>query len=244
MHPVTAKRPRDRVQLMAQANTSRKERAARTRRSILQAARRLFSEHGYAGTTIEAIATEAGVAEQTVYYVFNTKAQLLSELFMLMAGRSDEPVVTSSREWVEESMTASDGRRTLALACESGTDISQRFAPIHPTVIAAMATEPDIADAWNLIMSARWDTIRAQMEVIAANGDLRSNLTAESAADISSTINSIETYRLLTEGRNWQRSQYKTWVYRTLCQLLLRPELAEQWDDPTILEGTSIAPES
>jgi len=107
-----------------------------------------------------------------------------------------------------------------------------------------MATEPDIAKAWNLMMTARWDSIRAQMEVIAANGDLRSDLTAESAADISSTINSIDTYRLLTEGRDWQPSQYKTWVYQTLCQLLLRPELAERWDDPSILEGTSIGSEA
>lgn len=226
---------------MAQQPTSRKERAARTRRSILQAARRRFSEHGYAGTTIEAIAAEAGVAVQTVYYVFNTKAQLLSELFTFMAGRSDEAIVTSGREWVEEAMTASDGRRTLALACDNGTDIYQRFAPIYPTVIAATATEPDIAKAWDLMMTARWDSIRAQMEVIAANGDLRSDLTAESAADISSTINSIETYRLLTDGRNWQPSQYKAWVYRTLCQLLLRPELAKRWDDPNVLQGTSIA---
>lgn len=44
----------------------RREQAEATRRDILEAARRLFEAHGYAATTMAAIAAEAGVALKTV----------------------------------------------------------------------------------------------------------------------------------------------------------------------------------
>jgi len=60
--------------------TLRQEQAAVTRRRILDAARRLFFRDGYAATTLKAIALEAGVAVQTVYAVFGSKAAVLGEL--------------------------------------------------------------------------------------------------------------------------------------------------------------------
>src|SRR5688572_16279805 len=56
---------------------TRRDRAQATRRRIVDRAHELFSELDYAGTTMEAIADAAGVAPQTVYYVFGTKARLL-----------------------------------------------------------------------------------------------------------------------------------------------------------------------
>src|SRR5947209_3194055 len=60
---------------------SRKERAAATRRRMMEAAYRVFSERGYAKTTMEAVAAEAGVATQTVYFTFHTKAALLQAAY-------------------------------------------------------------------------------------------------------------------------------------------------------------------
>src|SRR5512141_3370409 len=64
--------------------TLREERAAVTRRRILDAARRRFFEDGYAATTLKAVAAEAGVAVQTVYAVFGSKAAILDELRALV----------------------------------------------------------------------------------------------------------------------------------------------------------------
>src|SRR5258708_34078955 len=47
--------------------TRRAEAAARTRQSILEAARTLFAENGYSATSMAAIAQAAGVALDTVY---------------------------------------------------------------------------------------------------------------------------------------------------------------------------------
>lgn len=58
--------------------TYRQEQAEATRFRIADAARRLFAEHGYGATSIEAIAQEAGVATRTVYSAFGAKREILS----------------------------------------------------------------------------------------------------------------------------------------------------------------------
>src|SRR6266566_6576365 len=59
---------------------ARRERAQQTRARIVEAAYRLFSRHGYDATTMQAVADEAGVAVQTVYFTFRTKAGLLASI--------------------------------------------------------------------------------------------------------------------------------------------------------------------
>src|SRR5450432_697012 len=64
---------------MSTTSSTRTDRALVTRRRMVRAAYDLFSVHGYFGTTISAIAKEAGVAVPTIYYTFGTKAALLGE---------------------------------------------------------------------------------------------------------------------------------------------------------------------
>ena len=52
-----------------------------TRQLILDTAIRLFEERGYAGTTMRAIATEAGVSPSNAYYWFASKDQLVQEFY-------------------------------------------------------------------------------------------------------------------------------------------------------------------
>ena len=54
-------------QARSYSSTLRADQARRTRRRIVDAAAELFAEHGYAGTTIDAIATAAGVSRKTVF---------------------------------------------------------------------------------------------------------------------------------------------------------------------------------
>ncbi|GAA4199317.1 TetR family transcriptional regulator [Streptosporangium oxazolinicum] len=49
---------------------------AESRQRILEAARVLFREHGYGGTTMRAVAAEAGVDPAMVFYFFGTKQGL------------------------------------------------------------------------------------------------------------------------------------------------------------------------
>ena len=57
-------------------SSRRRELAAHTRSAVLEAARRLFLERGFAGATMSEIASEAGVSVQTVYKTFGNKPGL------------------------------------------------------------------------------------------------------------------------------------------------------------------------
>src|SRR4051794_31482389 len=49
-------------------------------RQIHEAAARLFLEHGYGATSMDAVAREAGVSKATLYAHYSSKAQLLGEM--------------------------------------------------------------------------------------------------------------------------------------------------------------------
>jgi len=57
-----------------------KEEAALTRGNVLQAALRVLSRHGYAASTLEDIAKEAGVTRGAIYWHFQGKAELYHTL--------------------------------------------------------------------------------------------------------------------------------------------------------------------
>ena len=62
----------------------REQHAAVTRRAILQAARELFAEQGFANTTVKGLAERAGVAVQTIYATFGSKAGVVMGLVDLL----------------------------------------------------------------------------------------------------------------------------------------------------------------
>ena len=65
---------------MSPVNPPRKRDRDATRARIVEAARDLFTEQGYARTTIADIARAADVAPQTVYWAFGSKAGLVREI--------------------------------------------------------------------------------------------------------------------------------------------------------------------
>src|SRR5260370_35943230 len=73
-----------------QRRISKRERAEETRARIMEAAYRLFTQHGYEATTMQAVADEAGVAVQTVYFTFHTKGGLLGAIETRAAGGGEE----------------------------------------------------------------------------------------------------------------------------------------------------------
>ena len=75
----------------------RRRQADRTRAEILQAAARLFTEHGWAGTSMRAIAAEAGVAVETVYSSVGSKGTVLLAALQASAAEDDPAVPIAER---------------------------------------------------------------------------------------------------------------------------------------------------
>src|SRR6266545_1560110 len=93
----------------------RRAQAAETREQILDAARRLFEQQGYAGTTMAAIAAEAGVALKTVYLAFETKSGVLRALWHLLLRGDEEPVPVGERPLFRAVLEEPDPERKLRL---------------------------------------------------------------------------------------------------------------------------------
>ncbi len=67
------------------------QRAAPRRAAILDAARRLFAEHGIGPVTTNRIAEEAGISPGNLYYWFPSKAEIVRALFEDWSARMDIP---------------------------------------------------------------------------------------------------------------------------------------------------------
>lgn len=63
-----------------QNNGKRTRRGPHTRQQILDASLRLFSERGFARTTVRDIARQAGITDAAIYYHFESKRELLEAL--------------------------------------------------------------------------------------------------------------------------------------------------------------------
>lgn len=67
---------------MARTDAATEGRSERKRRVILEAATELFLEKGYLGTSMDEVASAAGVSKQTVYKHFDDKQRLFEEIVL------------------------------------------------------------------------------------------------------------------------------------------------------------------
>jgi AcrR family transcriptional regulator len=202
-------------------STRRQAQARQTRQQIVEAARTLFSQRGYAGATIEAIAQEAGVAPETVYAVFGNKRQILSHLLDISIGGDDAPVGVLERPDPQAMFREKDQHQQLQMMARGIIAIMKRAAPVFAIMRMAAKTEPDIAHLLQQILKERWQNMEIVMQHVAANGPLREGITTTQAADIVWTLTSAEVFLLLTEDRGWSSDQYIQWLAESLIRLLL-----------------------
>lgn len=199
---------------------TRRQRAAATRQRIIESAHRLFLEQGYQ-VTMEAIAADAGVAVQTVYFVFHTKATLLRDVISFAAAGQPDAAPVMERPWITEALKSEDGRRILALSVEHGTDIFARVAPLAAALEGAAQSDPEVAAHVRDIGRARREGMGKLVQRLADQGWLRDGLTVDRATDIMFTVHSHATYRILVLECGWPLPDYKAWQYHTVCEQLL-----------------------
>jgi AcrR family transcriptional regulator len=200
----------------------RAEQARGTRRRIIECARRLFLEQGYAATTLDQIATRAGVAVQTVYFHFGNKRTVLKEVMDVLAVGDDAPVPLLERPWVQQVRDEPDARRALAIWLGNSRIIFGRVAPMLSIVRDAAGADREMAEQWRTNQHQRYLAHRTLAEILAAKKALSPGLTVQSAADIIFTLLSPEVYLLLTGERGWSPAQWQRWLTGTIAQAILR----------------------
>jgi AcrR family transcriptional regulator len=202
-------------------SSRRQAQARQTRLQIAEAARGLFLERGYSGTSIEAIAENAGVAPETIYAAFKNKRNVLSFLFDISIGGDDEDIRLLDRPDPQAVLRETDQRRQLSLFARDITKILHRAAPVFEILRIAAKTEAEIAELVERLVRERFTNMAMVAKQVAGNGPLREGLTRTQATELLWSMTSPELYLLLIRDRGWNDEQYAHWLTDTLIRLLL-----------------------
>jgi AcrR family transcriptional regulator len=196
----------------------RTQAAADTRAAILDAALRLFCEHGYGKVTVQDIAREASTAVPTVYASTGGKVAILGTLIGEAMG---DPIAAETLSAVDECADASEAIRVLVHGVRVD---NERYHHIIQ-VMKDAATLDDTAAG----VLARSDEMYRQyleqaVDHVRKAGTLRPGLTPERAADIAWYYLGHQSWSLLAVSRQWPWDDAEQWVAEQLTAALLSPQ--------------------
>jgi len=203
-------------------NSPAREAAARqTRREILAAARRLFVEGGYTGTTMAGIANEAGVALDTLYASVGPKPVIFRMLIESAISGVDEAVPALERDYVHAMRAEADASRKLAIYAHAVRSVQERLAPLYRVLQEAAPSEASLHAVWADISERRARNMHLLVADLLTEANLNPAITPDEAADILWATNSSEFFFLLVHQRGWSADRFEQWLAETWRQLLL-----------------------
>lgn len=204
-------------------NTGRREQAESTRARVVEAATRVFLEHGYVGATIPAIAAEAGVSLQTIYRAAPGKAGLLAAAVKaaVAGGSAHADVPVDDRPAIRAIIEEPDPAEQLRLYAHTQPGIWARVGPLLRVLEAAAASEPELRDLQREEDAQRHSGLTRFARLLVEHGALREGLTPERAADVIVTLCSFATYDSLVTTHSWTHEQYERWLADMLQHSLL-----------------------
>lgn len=203
-------------------DSSRRQAQARlTRRAILTAARGLFLERGYAGTTMAEVAGAAEVSVETVYKAFKNKSGLVKALFDVAIAGDDQPVPMQQRERAIKMREEPDPRQKLLLYGEHLSEAGPRAGQLQLLIRSAAAADPDAAAVWDEMVQERLIGMTELARHLHEGGHLRPGVSLDEARDVLWTYNSVELFDLLVLQRGWDPDRYGRWVAEAMIRALL-----------------------
>ncbi len=204
-------------------SSSRNEAAKARRQAIIDSARRLFVEKGYAATTMPEIAKAARTALDTVYATVGKKPALFRLLIEIAISGSDRAVPAEERDYVRAIRAEGNAGRKLLLYAAAMQGIQPRLAPLVRVLQGAAPLDSELKELWQSIAQRRADNMRLFVKDLAATGGLRRGLTVSKVADVIWSMNSPEFYLLLVEQRRWSVEEYGDWLGTAWIRLLIEP---------------------
>jgi AcrR family transcriptional regulator len=191
----------------------RQRQALETRRAIADAARTLFAKHGYASTSIESVAEEAGVAARTVYSIFGTKKAILGaicEQWLAEAG---------VMEAVAKGLQERDLSRRLAIVAHSSRRQWESEGGVMAMLAGAAASDAEVG---RMLTGWKDDRARSLHSVVAGvEHDLRSGMSSERAGAILRALTSPDIYADLVDSEGWTPDDYEAWLANLLGDVLV-----------------------
>lgn len=119
-----------------------REQAAETREALLTAARKLFTEQGFAGTSVTAVAAEAGTTKGALFHYFSSKEDLFLEVWTALQLEMD----TAARDAAAAARSREDPYAAFLAGCRTYLDWAMR--PDYQAIV--------LIDGPSILGMARW----------------------------------------------------------------------------------------
>lgn len=181
---------------------------------MVEAAYRLFSERGW-NVPLTAIAEEAGVAVQTLYFTFHTKVALLSEVLQLAVLGDDLPQAPHERPWFDAMVAEPDFVSAIGMVVDNTLPIFGRVAPLTGVFRSG---DPEVAAMWRHSEALRLDGYGKMVRAFARKGPLK--VTIAEATDIVFMLLSPEMYEVAVLDRGWTQQRWARFTKSAIAAAL------------------------
>ena len=195
-------------------NSSRRAlQAAQTRDEVIRAAQALFPTTGWAGTTLAAIADEAGVSVETIYNGFGSKKGLLREAMDAAVVGDTEPI-----PYIERPEFQRLGEGTLDERITHGAELvaaaNDRSAGLWQAIVQAASADEEV-EAWRVEMeqNRRLDTGRSIARVLDRSVD-------DQLITMLWALYSPEIYLKLIHDAGFTRAEYEAFLVEASTRLI------------------------
>ncbi len=200
-------------------SSARRRQAEQNRRAILVAAREHFLQHGYAATTVPAVAAAAGVSAETVYKAFGPKHALVRALWEHgLEGRGTVPAPERSDAL---SNLEPDPVALLRGWSQLAKEVSPEVSPIVLLIRDAAAHDAEMADLLDKVDQQRRHRMRHNAERLDAHGCLLPGVGVDRATDVLWTYTSHQLYELLVLKSGWSVQEYGDFICDSLIAALV-----------------------
>lgn len=186
-----------------------------TRRRILNAARQLLIAGTYSQVTMAEVASEAGVAYQTVYSAFGTKLRLAQAII-----EEGWPHVDEAMKLVDEGRRSTDPQIWLRTAARVSRLIYEPCAELHRFM--RESGDPNLLARYRQNAEQRYIQFGELGTMLERSGRLRAGISGQEAQAILWAMTSPDCYAQLVFERRWSPMRYEAWLGEGLINMLLR----------------------
>jgi AcrR family transcriptional regulator len=191
---------------------------AETEQRILTAATELF-RHGYATTTLAAVARAAEVGERTVYVRFGTKVALFKRVVDVAVAGNTGRTSVSEQTRQRPAMTAETAMERITDFTHMCRMIMERTGVLFAVAEEAAATEPLIEQSWQAGRAGTWHGVREFWMAMARDGLLPESADIDWLAETSTVLSEAETYLLIGKVFGWDLDRYEEWLAESFVRL-------------------------
>lgn len=195
--------------------------ALETRRTIVATAARLFVEHGYGATTIDAVADAAGVSRKTVFTAVGSKLDLLTTAMDWAVAGDDEPVPLADRTVMRQLLQQHDPGALLTGLAGLITAIGIRVGPLYGAVEVAAGMDQAARAVVEQANRRRLNDARKVVDRLRDLEVLTGDLTYDEAVDLVWLATDPALFDRLVRVRGWTAARFGEWLAENLCRQLL-----------------------